>query len=65
MTTYFNPRQKEETVYTFVQNLLYGKISLEYEKFGTKEEGLQIDLQKHYSMISYFKCCLSKGSAMK
>jgi len=24
-----------------------------------------IDLQKHYSMISYFKCCLSKGSAMK
>jgi hypothetical protein len=50
MTTYFNPRQKEETVYIFVQNLLYGKISLEYEKFGTKEEGLKY-VNKIYEKI--------------
>lgn len=50
MTYYFDPQNKEKTVYTFVYNLIYGKISLEYEKFGTKAEGLEY-VKKIYEKI--------------
>jgi hypothetical protein len=37
----FDPEYKEETVRLFIQNLLWGKVSIDYMRFGSKQEGLK------------------------
>ncbi len=39
--TFFDPHHERETVQLFIYNLLWGKVRIEYEKFGSKDEGLR------------------------
>jgi hypothetical protein len=48
---YFSPRNKIETSQLFIHNLLWGKVTINYEKFRTREEGLQY-VQEMYEKIN-------------
>jgi hypothetical protein len=56
--SFFDPHHKMEIVQLFNHNLLWGKIRIEYDKLGSKEEGLR------YANDMYEKIKAWDGEAM-